>query len=294
MTSLSVSPTSAAQAVIDTRNLLSASLRDELVRVASDYSPGDSTITVASTSPRLGQGAVLSAGPVTFYVTSVAGGTCEVIAGYEGNQDVAVPAGTIMRVSPRFTDNFLFTTVKHVIGSLSSASNGLYGVVTWSAMSSDGVFPIPEQIAPYLLSVSTVTVNTEEDIWLPVYGWQAVTVPGNMAVTVFEPYDLTYRFTATTKIVPPASFTADLITDCGMSDTMLDLPSLGAASILMHGQEARRAHQEAQGDPRRSELVPITGATSAGREFRRMFRERVNEEAQRLIAVRGVTRQILP
>ena len=288
MTTLATSPTSVARQIADTRRLLSASLTDEIAVLAAPYSAGDTGLSLSRIPSRLGPGTVLCSGAATWMVTAVSGATCQVISGYEGNPDVSVPAGSVVRVAPRFTDYQLFTTIRQVIGSLSSAANGLYGTVRWTGVSANGMYPIPDEIAPYLIRILSVRKDIGTGELVNVVAWDASVSQPALYVRVYDFDSLPYEFVAATKIIVPPSFETDLIADCGMSDTMLDLPSLGAASILMHGQEARRVHNEAQGDPRRAENVPMTGGTNAGRELRRIFRERIVEEAQRLQSLNGL------
>lgn len=293
MTSLATSATSVARQIANTRRLLSASLTDELTTLASAYTPGVSALTLSSVPKRIGPGTVLSSGPAMFYVLSNQGPQCSVIAGYEGNPDVAVEQGAVVRVSPRFTDYQLFTIISQVIGSLSSPSNGLYGIVKWQDIRDEQMYPIPEEVLPYLIRVLQVRSKVSEEDWIVNPGYAVSLSPGSESVRVYNS-SLLNEFVAAVKIVPPQDFDSDLISYCGMSETMLDIPALGAAAILMNGQEARRAHLEAQGDPRRAEQVPMTANTSAARELQRMFVERVNDEASRLIARHGISKQVLP
>lgn len=293
--SLATPPTSVARQVADTRRLLSSSLADELSTLASDYKIDDQTLTLSTSPRRLGPGTVLSSGEATWYVLSSDGPVCTVISGYEGNPDVDVDAGAVVRVAPRFTDFQLFTVVQQVIGSLSSPMNGLVGFVHWETNGTSEMFDIPDDLADYAPKIVQVrSMIGDSDDWVINPSWSATyNQPDNLTVRVFTPATM-HRFVASVKIVPPAAFDDDVIENCGLTDTMLDIPSLGAASILMNGQEARRMHMEAQGDPRRAESTPITGATNAARELRRMFRERVDEERARQLSIVGITKPVMP
>lgn len=293
MTSLATDPTSVARQIADTRRLLSASLTDELTTLAEPYVAGTGTLTLSNVPKRLGPGTVLSSGAATFYVLANVSSQCTVIAGYEGNPDVNVAAGSVVRVSPRFTDYQLFTVLKSVIGSLSSPSNGLFGIAKWQDVRDDEMYPIPDALLPYITRILQVRSKTTEDDWSIDGAYTVSLSPGSEYVRVYN-YALMHEFVAAVKIIPPADFNSDLITYCGLTDTMLDIPPYGAAAILMNGQEARRVHMEAQGDPRRAEQVPMTGATNAARELRRMFTDRINEEAVRIQQRVGVTKQVLP
>jgi hypothetical protein len=74
----------------------------------------------------------------------------------------------------------------------------------------------------------------------------------------------------------------DPIGDCGLMDSMLDIPSLGAAVSLLRTTESRRAQIAAQGDPRRADEVPPGSNSSAARELAREYQSRIDEERIRL------------
>src|SRR5690606_38112612 len=118
-------------------------------------------------------------------------------------------------------------------------------------------YPIPDALLPYIMRVLQVRSKTTEDDWSIDGAYTVSLSPGSEYVRVYN-YALLHEFVASVKIIPPTDFDSHMIEDCGLTETMLDIPPLGAASILMNGQEARRVHMEAQGDPRRAEIVPMT------------------------------------
>lgn len=286
--SLTVSPSSMSGLCAGVRRFLSQNLNDELVVTERDYTPGDANLTLRTVGKRIGPGSLLSWQEATLYVVSVSStsNSVEVISGYDGGPDVPIPAGTVLRANPRWTDFTLFATLSGVIGSLSSPSNNLYGMVSEykTGMSTDNYYPVDPAIAPNMLRVLQVRERTggSQD-WTRISEYEVSQVPGNQHLRIFT-YAIEYEIQYAVKIKKPTSFADDAITVCGMAETMLDLPILGAAAALMMGQEARRVHQRAQGDPRRSEDVPITGATNSASQLQRLFNQRVDEEYAALIA----------
>ena len=291
-TPMTVSSTSIAGMMQTARRYLSQNLNDELVFVASDYVAGQSSIVLKALPRRLGPGSILSWGQSTLYVISASASvsnTVEVMAGYDGGPDVDIPAGTAMRLNPRFTDYTLFDMMAQTIGSLSSPTIGLYGVVaeTFAGMKTDDYYPIPATPSGpnpadvlRILQIRSRTDGSRD--WTRTTNYILSMTPGNQHMRIFADA-LRHEVTYAVKFRKPTSMLDDAVVDCGMSETQIDIPVLGAAATLMQGQEARRVNQRAQGDPRRAEDVPITGAMSSGRELYRMYRDRIDEEHSRLV-----------
>lgn len=263
------------------RRLLSPALTEEIVVTSADYAPGDTAVALKSRSRRLGTGSLASWQNNTLYVTGVPTATAdiEVIGGIDGAPGEPMPSGTPLRVNPRFTDYTLFTTIQNVIGSLGSPSVGLFGTtsISLSGVDPDDMIPYPAN-ATRLLSAFG---NNGDGIWFRCR--EFVDLPAVRAVRFTSNISDQYVLVFATPITRPTSFTQDAVADCGLSETALDIPAFGAAAILMQGQEARRVNQQVQGDPRRAEDVPITGASSSGREMYRLYRDRIDEEYSRLL-----------
>jgi hypothetical protein len=289
--SMSAPISSVAGAVHDVRRTLSQNLNDELAFTVDNYAPGSTTMQLKAIPRRLGPGSILSWHEATLYVVSVSESSSqiEVLSGYDGGPDIAIPANTPLRVNPRFTDYTLFQSIAAAVTAMASPANGLFGVQveTVTGMKTDDFYPIPSAYASRVLKVLKVSGRSDgsrdwTDVRLSDY--IVSLTPGNQHLRIFTDA-LQYEIVYAVQIAKPTSYDADLITDCHLSESMLDIPALGAASVLMYGQEARRVNQRAQGDPRRSEDVPITGATGAARDLRRAFEQRIDEEHIRQISL---------
>lgn len=289
LSNMSTVQTSAAAACQGVLRMVSQNLNDELVFLVNDYTPGDVKLAVKALTRRLGPGSTLSHREATFYVVAVSttSSQVEVVAGYDGGQDVALPAGTALRVNPRFTDYTVFDSVAASVGALSSPAYGLFGVQVdmVTGMRVDKTYPIPGAYAGSVEKVLKVSQrDSGSEDWEPIASYTVSLTPGNEHVRIFTDA-LQYEIVYATRIEKPLSFDSDLVTDCGLASSMLDIPVLGAASTLMFGQEARRVNQKVQGDPRRAEDVPITGATGAARELRRIYEQRIEQEHARQISL---------
>jgi hypothetical protein len=68
-----------------------------------------------------------------------------------------------------------------------------------------------------------------------------------------------------------------------MSDSMVDIPALGAAIDLLRTTESRRTQVSAQGDSRRPEEVPVSSNSAIANQMEREYRQRVQDEMSRLV-----------
>jgi hypothetical protein len=210
-----------------------------------------------------------------------------VIEDYDGSPGCTVPAGTPMRVSPRFTDYTLFETVCEQVDLLSSPLNGLYGLVSerFAGMQTDDYYPIPvtSQGPPAASVLRVLAVRTSDNVrdWKETGHFTVALNSSSPHMRIFadtQQIEVTYA----TRITRPTAY-EDSLSMCGLPESAFDIPVLGAAATLMWGQEARRVNQRSQGDPRRAEDVPITGATNSARELARRYQARIDEEHARLL-----------
>ncbi len=288
MSTLSAVPGTVGSACHDVRRMLSQNLNDELVFLDQPYSPGDSTLRLKAVTRRIGPGTTLSWQGATFYIVAASNTfEVEILSGYDGGEDISVPAGTPLRVNPRFSDYTLFRSLCSAINSMSNPINGLFGTAVeyFTGMQADDYYPIPPSLAGSVQRVLKVSERYDSGTdWARTSDFAVSLSPGNEHIRLYSGA-LQYEVVFAVGLREPTSFTDDLVADCGLRPSMLDIPALGAASLLMYGQEARRVQQRAQGDPRRAEDVPITGATGAARDIRRVFEQRMDEECARLISL---------
>lgn len=288
MTSMSAAPDTVAGVMQSVRRLVSQNLNDELTIVADEFTPGDSLLKTSYAPKRLGPGSVLSWRGATLYVLELSASGLTVLEGYDGAPGCTIPAGTPMRVSPRFSDYTLFEAVCDQVDLLSSPANGLYGVVSesFSGMRTDDYYSIPMTVdgpvANSVLKVLGVRTALASYDWTVCNTYTATLNTSSPHLRIFTDA-MHIEVTYATKIVRPTDYDDSLTADCGLPSSAIDIPALGVASTLMWGQEARRVNQRAQGDPRRAEDVPVTGATNAARELARRYSQRIDEEASRLM-----------
>jgi hypothetical protein len=231
---------------------------------------------------------VLSSGLNVYYVigTEPAIRRVVVYASYDNSRNDALPIGSPVMIRPRVTDWLLFQNVNDIIRALSSATYGLYREAFWTAKTDTtwNTYTIPPEAADMtgLIRVS-VKIPSSGDVWVEIPR-NSVQYQPEHGVVRLTSYWLTsgdIRFDYKAPFKAAALLTSDVTVDCGLAETMTDIPPLGAAARLLRTTESRRNQIHNQGDSRRAGEVTVTGNTRAADEMTRDFKSRVNDEYAR-------------
>lgn len=274
------------------RSLASGTLGETINVLGQPYTPGDGRIVLKVPSPTVAAGMNLSADLNGFYVVnaSESSGVLEVVPSPNGEPDSPLTAGTMIRVKPRFTDWMIFTYLNDQITLMSSPTAGLYTPVAWTDRVDPAwnTYQVPTQ---YVGMIDMMRVRHKvvgsPDQWTDLRQWSIQhQSEGGSVIRIFDKRiqygDL--EFTAKMPLTPGASLESDLVTDCLLSETMLDIPVLGATGMLLLGAEGQRLHLRAQGEGRRPGEVGVTANSSFGMSLLRRRDQRINDEAARLIS----------
>ncbi len=283
--------TTVADLVASARRIAYGSAFDQLTLLGADYTAGDTTLVVNSemgVPPGIVQGRVLSSGLNVWYVKGVSAATNEifVIPGYQNSPQEAANEGDFLYVNPKVTDFYLFSVINDILLYLSSPTAGLYTVNSWTVVTDPTweTYPIPDGAnvleilaLRYLYPGSTETwldVDLNYVQWQPVEGTVRLTC--NLPVTTLQ---FLYKggFTAATSLLD------DPIADCGLAESQLDLPPLGAAVRLLRTTENKREQIAVQGDSRRASEVLAGSNSAAANALNRDFQSRIDAESLRLI-----------
>ena len=116
--------------VTTTRSTLMSGYVENRNKLSLAYTKGGSTLTFAYPPDGIRPGARLSIGTNTFYVWSISGQQATVSAAEDGSTDQDAPVGSLVRVSPRFTDDDIVKALAADLNDLSSPANGLFGIGT--------------------------------------------------------------------------------------------------------------------------------------------------------------------
>ena len=237
-------------------------------------------------------GMVLSCGLNVWYVRGTTTSTNEVflIPGYDNSPKDAVSVGDIVTVKPKVTDWYLFNIINDELRKLSSPTNGLYRIGSWSVNVSPTyqTYEVPVE-ALNMTNIARVryrwpgTPDVWSDIRTSSYRWIVSEGDNKFQLLVNIPSGTEIEFTYKAPFVLATSLADDPVEDCGLSETMLDIPPLGAAASLLRTTDARRNQITAQGDARRAAEVPSSVNLSTASVLDREYKMRVQDEYARLI-----------
>lgn len=276
--------------IATTRRMTYGSMADQLNFLSAEYLMGDAELSMSLDVTNITPGMVLSSGLNVYYVTGIDAAAKKVFvyASYDNSRNDALPVGSPVMIRPRVTDWLLFNYINDTVVSLSSPTYGLYREGSWTA-TTDAIWgtydiPVEAQNMTNLLRIQ-VRYPTSTDSWMDVptnmFDWQ----PENNIVRVrsWVPNGTDVKFDYRAPFLPATMLTSNAVDDMGLSDSMLDLPPLGAAVRLLRTTESRRAQIHNQSDPRRASEVQAGQNTSAASDMAREFRDRVSAEYVRLV-----------
>lgn len=291
--------TTMADLIADTKRMAFGSLPEQLNLIELDAAAGATSLKLEMSVEGISPGTLVSSGLNVWWVRGVnaATNTLTVIPGYEGSPQAAVSAGDFLYVRPRVTDWYVFSTLIDVLRQMSSPQNGLYKIGTFE-LDPETVYQtydIP-LAAQGMIGISSIRVllPSSEDEWFSVpdryWRWQADQNLIRMlyAVPASSQVQVVYKAPFTL----PTALTDDVVATVGLSETMLDIPPLGATVSLLRTQEARRGQIQVQGDPRRAGETTAGQNSSVALQFERDFTSRMGDEYLRLVKRTGIYRGI--
>lgn len=278
--------------VSDVRRRVYGSMTENINLVQTSASAGQTSIQLELGVDGIQRGMLLSSGMNVWFVKGVysTDNTVFVIPGYDGSPQNAVSAGDVVYVRPRMTEWFAFNAINDQLRRLSSPDNGLYKIGTWVADVDPTyqTYTVPEAAVGMtgLLRVRWRWPGTT-DVWNDLaprfYRWVYSTEQNIVRILINIPAGTEVEFTYKSPFTLATSLSSDPIADCGLTETMLDIPSIGAAASLLRTTESRRTNITMQGDSRRPDEVPVSSNSSIASQLDREYRNRVQEEMARLI-----------
>lgn len=291
--------TNAQDWIEGTRFRLMSGHQEQLNRLASAYTAGSGSMAFDFDITGIRPGTILSVGTSTFYVWEVSTTlkTATVQGAWDGTTDQDWPADTVVRVSPRFTDNQILRALNEEINDLSSPANGLFQVGTSELTYDAALVGYDLSLAPNMISPIELRVENpgsfKEWTRIPSHKYRVVKgaptgaegFESGMALFLYDMWagatgdrlHLTYR-----KGFNQLSNSFSTKASTGMPASTWDIPPIGAAIALMAGREIKRSFVESQGDPRRAAEVTPGASTDSVRSLRLLRQQRITAEAQRL------------
>lgn len=291
--------TNAQDWIEGTRFRLMSGHQEQLNRLDAGYVAGSGSMSFEFDIAGIRQGAVISVGTSTFYVweASTTLKTAVIQAGWDGTADQDWPAGTIVRVAPRFTDAQILRAINEEINDLSSPSNGLFQIGTTELTYDSALVGYDLSLAPNMISPIELRVENPGSFkeWTRIPSHKFRIVKGaptgeegfesGMALFLYDMWagatgdrlHLTYRkgFNNLSN-----SFSTKIAT--GLPASAWDIPPIGAAISLMAGREIKRSFVESQGDSRRATEVGAGASAQSVNALRLLRQQRITAEKQRL------------
>lgn len=284
--------TTIADLVADARRMTYGSMTEQINLISANAAAGADTIQMELDITGITPGMVLTSGLNVWYVKGSNPGSKEVyvIPGYDNSPQNAVALGDRVTIKPRVTDWYLFNALNDEIRKLSSPTNGLYRVGTWTVDVSPTyqTYEVPSEALDMtnILRVRYRWPGTP-DVWSDLrtssYRWIVSETGNKIQVLVNVPSGTEIEFTYKAPFVEAADLSDDPVADCGLAQSMLDIPPLGVASTLLKTTDARRNQISAQGDSRRAGEVPSGVNLSSAAMMDRDYKMRVQDEYARLV-----------
>ena len=281
-----------ADLVADVRRRVYGSMTENVNLVQTSASAGQTSFQLELGVDGIQKGMILSSGLNVWFVKGVysTDNTVFVIPGYDNSPQSAITTGDMVYVRPRMTDWYAFNAINDQLRSMSSPEAGLYKIGTWVADVDPTyqTYTVPVAAADMIniLRVRWRWPGTT-DVWSNLaprhYRWQYSTEQNVVRLLLSIPSGTEVEFTYKAPFSQATSLTDDPIADLGLTDSMLDIPSLGAAIELLQTTESRRTQISSQGDSRRPDEVPVSSNSAIAGQLQRMYKSRVQEEMSRLV-----------
>jgi hypothetical protein len=286
----------------DVRRMAYGTLNDQINIVKEPYTAGSTTLHLDLDITGITPGMTLSSGLNVWYVRSTdpADSIINVIPGFDNSPTASCGVNDFVYIKPRVTDWYLFGVINDEIVKLSSPSNGLYRIDSWT-MDVDPtwqVYDIPVADMSTFIGLLRVRYRFpgSDDTWIdiPDKGYRIQVNDGTSRIRLLRsvPSGTEIQFLYKASFTKATSLSSNLETDCGLTDSMVDIPPLGAYSTLMRTTESRRSQVQQQGDARRAQEVSSGANASVMQMIDRDYRDRVAQEYIRLVQRVSIQRSL--
>jgi hypothetical protein len=266
-------------------------------KLAAAYTAGQTTLAFQYDLRGIAAGCRIAVGGNTFYVWAVdtSSNTATVQGGESGSTDANADLGAIVQVNPRYTQDNIFDAINEEILDLGSPQTGLYQIQRTTVVYN------PSRVGYDLPGVTDITQIVEVRVDQPDQFMRTPRLDSHMYSLErnYSTTDNSSGFSIKIKgggwpgrnvnilyrapFTPYTSTSVDALTS-GLTSSMLDIPSLGAAIRLLSGREVRRNQIEAQGDTRRAEEVGPGAQAASWRGIAALRQARISAEVAKLSA----------
>lgn len=288
-------PYSAQDAINETYRHLMSGQRDTINLLSQDLDSSETTVELTDDLTGIQPGTLLSVDLETMYVrtTNVGSKTASVIRGWLGSQGGSHSTDTPVYVNPRFGGWDIFQALNIELADLSSPGMGLYAIaeteIIFQPTRRGYDLGVPRDQVSSILEIR-YQVPDATFAWPRLKKYEVMwdtsvsDFPSGTAIRLDEaaypgkPFRVKYA----RPFISMTSLSDDLVADCLLPATAIDIPPLGAAATLMFHKEAKRGFIEAQGDTRRAAEVPPGTNTRDAATLLGLRNRRVTDEAARI------------
>lgn len=279
--------------IADTRRMAYGSLHDQINLVAQPYTAGDTTLVLDMDITGITPGMSLSSDLNVWYVkgTEPATNSVFVIPGFDNSPRKNVAVGEFVYIKPRVTDWYMFETMNQEILRLSTPEHGLYQIASWTADVDPTwqTYEIPTEAYDNMIGMLRVRyrVPGSPDVWMdiPEKSYRIQFNAGTSYVRLLRniPSGTEIEFLYKATFQQAENLSDNVKTVCGLSATMVDIPTLGCLATLLRTTESRRGQVQQQGDARRAGEVVAGSNMAIASMVEKDHQMRIWEEAARLI-----------
>lgn len=284
--------TTIADLVADARRMTYGAMTEQINLLSAPVTAGATSVFMQLDVDGITPGSILSSGLNVWYVRGINAGSREVyvIPGYDNAPIGTAATNDQVIIKPRVTTWYLFNAINDELRKMSSPMSGLYRVGTWVTDVSPTyqTYEVPTGALDMtnLLRVRYRWPGTP-DVWSDIrtssYRWIVSETGNKIQLLVNVPSGTEIEFTYKAPFVEATTLSDDPVEDCGLAQSMLDIPPLGAAATLLRTTDSRRNQISAQGDPRRAGEVQSGANLSSASFLDREYKMRVQDEYARLI-----------
>jgi len=279
--------------ISDTRRMAYGSLHDQINLVAAPYTAGATTLTLDMDITGITPGMSLSSDLNVWYVKGTESSTNSVfvIPGFDNSPQRDVAVGQFVFIKPRVTDWYMFETMNQEILRLSTPEHGLYQISSWTVPVDPTwqTYVIPDTAYADMVGILRIRYRLpgSPDVWMeiPEKSYRIQFTDGVSQIRLLRniPSGTDVQFIYKATFHQAENLDDNVNTVCGLSATMVDIPTLGCLGTLLRTTESRRNQVQQQGDARRAGEVAGGSNMAIAARIEKDHQMRIWEEAARLI-----------
>ena len=278
--------TTVATLIEETRRLVYGSSRLTLNRLAAGISASDTTLTLELDVKDATQGALIAIDDELMWVltSTAASKQITVIRAWLGTTAATHSLAAVIEVNPRFPRVYIKRALQQEVDSwgtrLFKVQNSNIAFTsttrTYDLAITNFINIIDVRFSPY----RGLTTRSNPYRWAILRDMDTADFASGNAIEFLAnmPTSGTARIKASVKFDVTTWNDATDVEGLGLTTSMCDIPTFGAAWRLMSAKEVGRTNLTAQPEPRKAEEVPAGHIASVGAQLKKLRDDRIEEE----------------